>query len=430
MSSARDTAIGVIGALRDAGHTAWLAGGCVRDELLGVHPKDYDVATDATPADVRGLFRRTNEVGAAFGVVLVRQNRHTIEVTTFRREGAYSDSRRPDEVHFADAESDAQRRDFTINALFLDPFAEPGAMERARGVAGRVIDYVGGIDDLDHRVIRAVGDADARLREDHLRALRAVRFAARLGFTIDDDTAGAVRRHAQELRGVSRERIGDEIRSMLTDPTRTAAAHRLESLGLDAPTLDEPPLGPRDAHGPVILGALPQNSSYPLALAGWATDRAASRAALGPAPTNPAILADELALTPTRWRAALCLSNEERDALAGIMSVCVTLARDWASLDVPARKRLASSAPFHDASALLAVLDSDGAERIRGQIDALAADGVGLAPAPLLTGDDLLALGYHPGPDLGGALRNLYDQQLAGALKTRADAEHAARRML
>src|SRR5690348_11567666 len=170
----REDAVQIVQALRAAGHAAYFAGGCVRDLLLGMEPKDYDVATDAPPQKVRSLFRNTQAVGQAFGVILVRLGRSVVEVATFRSDGAYVDGRRPSEVRFTTAEEDARRRDFTINGLFLDPLGagtEPG-------VEGRVIDYVGGREDLRAKVIRAIGDPDARFEEDHLRLLRAVRFAA------------------------------------------------------------------------------------------------------------------------------------------------------------------------------------------------------------------------------------------------------------
>src|SRR4051794_36654535 len=155
--SDRDDALAVVRRLREAGHVAYFAGGCVRDQLLGLTPKDYDVATDATPERVRQLFPHTQAVGAAVGVILVRQRKSVIEVATFRSDGKYSDGRRPDRVVFTTAEEDAKRRDFTINGMFFDP------------VEDKVIDYVGGGKDLDQRLLRAIGDADVRFEEDHLR---------------------------------------------------------------------------------------------------------------------------------------------------------------------------------------------------------------------------------------------------------------------
>ena len=213
----REAAVSIVRQLRARGRVAYLAGGCVRDELLGLVPKDYDVATDASPDEVRRLFRRSGLVGAAFGVVLVRQSGVAVEVATFREDGPYSDQRRPDRGVCSTPEADARRRDFTINALFRDPLAEGG---------DGIIDHVGGVADLRAGVIRAVGDASARLAEDHLRGLRAVRFAARLGFEIEPVTRGAIAADAAALRGVSPERIGEEMRRMLGHPSRGRAVGR------------------------------------------------------------------------------------------------------------------------------------------------------------------------------------------------------------
>ncbi|MGL4549960.1 MAG: CCA tRNA nucleotidyltransferase, partial [Gemmataceae bacterium] len=227
--SEREFAVEVVRALQAAGHDALFAGGCVRDELLGHEPADYDVATAALPDDVIALFRRTVAVGAAFGVVEVLGPRpFKVQVATFRRDGNYSDARRPDDVVFSTAEEDAKRRDFTINGMFLDP------------LAGRVIDFVGGRADLDAKVLRAIGDPAARFREDRLRLLRAVRMAARFGLSIDPDTRAAVQRMAAAVGdGVSAERVAEEFRKMLTDPNRVRAMRLLLELGLAAAVLPE-----------------------------------------------------------------------------------------------------------------------------------------------------------------------------------------------
>ncbi len=188
-------AVRVAACLREAGHVALLAGGCVRDLLLDETPSDYDVATDATPQQVCRLFRATRMVGAQFGVVLVRKRGEWIEVATFRADGRYSDGRHPDQVTFSDAPGDARRRDFTINGMFLDP--DDCA----------VIDYVGGRDDLKAGLLRAIGDPQARFVEDHLRLLRAVRFAARMEFEIDDATLAAIKSAAGMLTDVSTARV-------------------------------------------------------------------------------------------------------------------------------------------------------------------------------------------------------------------------------
>src|SRR5947209_8570545 len=205
----REDALAVVRRLREAGHVAYFAGGCVRDLLLGKEPKDYDVATDAPPQRVRALFSNTQAVGAAFGVILVRHRRSQVEVATFRSDGTYLDGRRPEAVRFTTAAEDAQRRDFTINGLFLDP------------VADQVIDFVGGREDLKAGVIRAIGEPSARFGEDHLRMLRALRFAARFGFQIEPRTQDAIRRHAPQLVRISPERIAEELRFTL--PGRNGA---------------------------------------------------------------------------------------------------------------------------------------------------------------------------------------------------------------
>jgi tRNA nucleotidyltransferase/poly(A) polymerase len=217
-------ALEVVQQLRTAGFEALWAGGCVRDQLLGLEPKDYDVATSAKPEEIRQLFghRRTLAIGASFGVITVlgRRQQGQIEVATFRTDAAYSDGRHPDSVHFTTAEHDAERRDFTINGLFFDP------------VANEVVDYVSGREDLQRKVIRAIGDPHMRFGEDKLRMLRAVRFAAAFGFTIEPATLAAIQSMAAEVTTVSAERIGAEIRRMLLDPNRAVALELLRETTL------------------------------------------------------------------------------------------------------------------------------------------------------------------------------------------------------
>ncbi|MEC9072262.1 MAG: CCA tRNA nucleotidyltransferase, partial [Myxococcota bacterium] len=208
----------MIATLRAAGHEALWAGGCVRDLVLGREPKDYDVATSATPEEVTRCFERTVLVGAAYGVVRVLVENSDIEVATFRTDGGYSDGRRPDQVTWTTAEDDVKRRDFTINGLLGDPLSG--------GDTPHIIDHVGGLADLESGLIRAIGDPDARFKEDHLRILRAVRFAARLDFEIHEETWAAVVRHGPSLESVSAERIRDELQGMWTEG-RPAQALRL-----------------------------------------------------------------------------------------------------------------------------------------------------------------------------------------------------------
>ena len=245
--------------------------------------------------------------------------RATVEVATFRADGPYSDARRPDHVEFSSPERDAERRDFTINALFLDP-----------GAAGedRVIDFVGGRADIEHRVLRAVGDPDARLEEDHLRALRAVRFAARYGLTIDDATARAIRTHASELSGVSVERIGTEVRRMMAHASRAHAARLVHELGLEDAIFGAE-LG---AHPLRTIESLDERADAMTALAAWACDRIGASAL------------DERHARGSGWPAALNLSNEDADAFARTLGFAGTVIDAWADLPVARRKRLAASA--------------------------------------------------------------------------------------
>src|SRR4051812_33168088 len=228
----REFATDIVGKLRGEGFQALWAGGCVRDLLLGQTPADYDVPTDATPEQVMAIFRhRTIPVGASFGVVRVRHPRGSeVEVATFRSDGAYVNGRHPESVVFSSPEQDAARRDFTINGMFLDPFSD------------QVIDYVGGRADLDSGILRAIGDPRARFREDKLRLLRAVRFAARFRLTIDPATRAALREMAAEIVVVAAERIAQELRRMLVHESRSTAVDQMLETGLAAAVL--PPLVP------------------------------------------------------------------------------------------------------------------------------------------------------------------------------------------
>lgn len=434
---ARAAAAAVVRTLRDRGHEAYFAGGCVRDELLGLHPTDFDVATDATPPVVRSLFRGTHEVGEAFGVLLVPRDGCVIEVATFRAEGTYSDSRRPDSVRFSTPADDAARRDFTINALFLDPLAPPehGAGSAAPGVRGRVIDLVGGLADLRAGVLRAVGDPDARLTEDHLRALRAVRFAARLGFEIEPATASAIARHAAELRGVSRERVGQEVRRMLAHPARARAAAIMQQLGLDAAALNEPATAPAaPALQPMLpsMAALTPEAAFPVALAAWALDRHAAAGATAASPgggAGPAgLLSPEAARAViARWRGALCLSNEERACALAALEGAARLVAEFHGLGVAGQKRLAAAEWFPNAMALLVTRRPGDYAQISRRVGELAEIPPGIAPIPIMNGDDLVMLGFRPGPRFKRLLDRLYDEQLEGRLSDRARAEELLR---
>ena len=232
-NAGQDAAEAIVARLRADGHQAYFAGGCVRDLLLGREPADFDVATSARPEVVLEMFPRTFSVGAHFGVVLVADEidgeEIVTEVATFRNDGAYSDGRRPDSVRFSDsAEEDVKRRDFTVNGMLLDPLA----MRAGENINAAVLDFVGGRADLDAKLVRAIGDARVRFDEDKLRMLRAVRFAARFDFAIEERTARAIRQLAAEIRQVSRERIRDELTRMVTEGHARRAFELLDETGL------------------------------------------------------------------------------------------------------------------------------------------------------------------------------------------------------
>ncbi len=428
---ARRAATEIVGTLRSHGHTAYFAGGCVRDELLGLAPSDYDVATDATPDRVRQLYPHSDLVGACFGVVLVKLriggDSVVVEVATFRADGHYSDSRRPDAVTFSTPEEDAKRRDFTVNALFLDPSGDIGRIA-GREIRGRVIDFVSGVTDLEARTLRAVGDPDARLAEDQLRALRAVRLAAKLGLTIEPTTADAIRRNAGRLLGVSRERVGDEMRRVLGHPSRALGLSLLRDLGLERSVLmlpsgsraqdtSVPTLEP-DRHGPgLVCARIAPDASAMRALGAWTLDLGVP-------------LAEHTVNAFVRsCRAALCLSNEERDELRDTLHGLRTLldSAAWAGWSIAQRKRFASGPRFAGGLALLGAIDARNAGAIEAEVASLATTHGGLAPAALVTGDHLVESGLAPGPAFKRVLDTLYDAQLEGRITSVAEGMELAR---
>lgn len=399
-----DAALTVLKALRDAGHVAYFAGGCVRDMVLGLEPTDFDVATSAPPEAVRPLFRNTQAVGAAFGVVLVRLHGQHVEVATFRTDGSYTDGRRPDDVRYSTPREDALRRDFTINGLFFDP------------LAGEVIDFVGGRADLDARVLRAIGDPDARFKEDHLRLLRAVRFAARFDLAIEPTTAAAIKRHAPHLRRISPERVGDECRRMLVAQSRARAFALLRELAIapelfrfvecaERPTVDLLP----------HFGA-EEEVSFPLALAAIGVSEVCDP------PTASGVI-EVLRARPVGsivrgLRQSLRLSNDESLALEGILTWAGRL---LSQVDPPVsvrRRFLASTVATETRSLMRALIPAglagEAVSALLTDLDARSTEEN--APPPLVTGDDLTAAGLAPGPLFKRLLDTTYDEQLEGRL--------------
>ncbi|MHC4235073.1 MAG: CCA tRNA nucleotidyltransferase, partial [Planctomycetota bacterium] len=252
----KEAAQAIVARLRGSGHTALFAGGCVRDLAMNREPKDYDVVTDALPEHVARLFRRTEKVGAKFGVVIVRLGGQMVEVATFRTDGDYADGRHPANVRFCDPGQDARRRDFTINGMFYDPAEQ------------RIIDHVGGQEDLRCGLIRAIGDPAQRFAEDHLRMLRAVRFAARLSFEIDPATADAIRAAADRIRIISAERVRAELSMILADPTRHRGWELIHQTHLSRWLVEDSAWSDEEATDVAVrLGRLPQHCDDALALA-------------------------------------------------------------------------------------------------------------------------------------------------------------------
>jgi len=381
----------------------------VRDQLLGRTPKDYDVATSATPRQVRRLFgyRRTVAIGAAFGVITVLGPRGAgqIEVATFRCDAGYLDGRHPGHVTFSTAEEDAKRRDFTINGLFYDP------------VAGRVIDFVGGQADLARRVIRAIGDPRDRFREDKLRMLRAVRFAAEFSFSLEARTREAIRSMAPEITVVSPERIAAEMQRMLTGANRVQAVRLLVDTALAAVVLPEvAPAGasPQDELEQVlsVLGLL-ERPGFALALAALVCGRV------------DAAGAERLA---RRWR----LSNRDRERLVWLVTHHASLqgARSarWSQI-----QRLFTHEGIGDLLSLLeAKVRADGGDlaEVAWCRARLTRPREELDPPPLLTGDDLLRHGVPAGPIYRRLLDGVRDAQLDEEIHTRAEALALVERLL
>lgn len=400
--NAWDAALSVMESLRSEGYTALLAGGCVRDRLLKRDPKDYDVATQASPDRVRELFPRARLVGVKFGVVLVQRFGHEIEVATFRTDGTYSDGRRPDHVSFGDPRDDALRRDFTINGLFFDPFI------------GTVIDYVGGQADLQAQVIRTIGNPEKRFAEDHLRLLRAVRLSARLNFTIEPLTAAAISRLAPNLHSISPERVWMELEQILREPTRSEGWRLLVALGLrDHLSPDWPANAEADALATRRLNALPRVMiEAGLALAASLPDDAASRI--------------------EAMCRSLRLSNHLTDQVLWLKQNLVAAHRA-SSLELADFKQLRASQHW---SLLLELLRADlvarggdirAYELARTRGESLSRESV--APAPLITGDDLLALGITAGPELGEILSTVYRAQLNETITSREQGIALARQI-
>ncbi len=469
-----EAAVKIVKTLRDAGYEAYLAGGCVRDLLLGREPADFDVATSATPDVVLGMFERTFAVGAHFGVVLVatfgggtcgtagaelgERDFIVTEVATFRSDGVYSDGRHPDEVRYTkSAEEDVQRRDFTINGLLLDPLRlfpqglkpltaeDPDVRTEARTLPGPaelrapVIDYVGGVADLEAGVVRAIGRPERRFDEDQLRLMRAVRFAGRFGFEIEPATFAAMRKHADRIHAVSRERVRDELTKMLTEGHARRAFELLDATGLLIQVLPEiakmkgveqppqfHPEGDVWTHTLMLIEQLEAGCSLTLAWGALLHD-------VGKPPT--------FRVAPDRIRfdghvdvgvamgAEICrrfrFSNDETRQILALIENHMKFA-DAPHMRASTLKRFFRLENFpehlalHRMDCLAAHANLEIWNFVRERYEAMPEEA--MRPAPLITGRELIAAGYTPSAAFKEMLLAVEEAQLEGAITTADEA--------
>ena len=424
--TSEELARSIVLGLRSAGHQAYLVGGCVRDLLLGRPAKDFDIATDARPDRVSELFERTEQVGAHFGVVLVREGASQVEVATFRSDSSYSDGRRPDRVRFeAGPREDALRRDFTINALLLDP------------ETGEVLDFTGGREDLDRRIIRAIGDPEQRFQEDHLRLLRAVRFAARLDFAIEPATMAALQRLHGLIESVSAERVREELARILTEGGARRGFELLDETGLLGDILPEVaamkgveqppqfhPEGDVWTHTLLLLEKL-RNPTVTLAMGALLHDvgkpptfRVAERIRFDGHAAEGVRMAHEI-LTRLRF------SKEQIEQIEALVSNHMRF-KDARDMRESTLKRFLRTRDFGEHLELhrLDCLSSNGKldtyKLVLARLDELGEED--LKPKPLVTGRDLIAAGYRPGPAFGKMLAAVEDAQLEARVQNAEEA--------
>lgn len=435
MSSPKEVlALDIIRTLRSQGRQAYLVGGCVRDRLLGIVPKDYDVSTDATPEKILSYFPESQLVGAHFGVVFVSRGEAQVEVATFRSEGTYSDGRRPDKVKFESTpETDARRRDFTVNGLMEDPFS------------GHILDFVNGRSDLQSRTIRAIGAPEHRFEEDHLRMLRAVRFAARLGFKIQAETLRAIQRLAPLIVKISAERIRDELVRILTEGDARLGFELLDESNLLEYVLPEVkafqgveqppefhPEGDVWTHVMLMLGELDKPAPT-LALAVLLHDvgkpasfRVADRIRFdGHAQIGAQMTTDIMN--------RLKFSSADTEQVTSLVANHMRF-KDVKQMRLSTLKRFLCLSRFDEHLELhrLDCLASNGyKESYRFIQDKLAEfSKEELKPPKLITGRDLIDAGYRPGPDFARALEAVETAQLEGQIATREEALRLATSLL
>ena len=444
-------AIKIVRRLREAGHVAYFAGGCVRDRMRGVEPHDYDIATSATPEQVQGLFAKTVPVGAQFGVVLVLENDHQFEVATFRSDEAYVDGRRPTSVRYSSPEEDAQRRDFTINGLFFDPTAtETQSGARPGGQIGEpslpgIIDYVGGCADIERKLVRTIGEPRQRFDEDKLRMLRCVRFAANLGYEIEEKTFATVKEMAAQIHVVSAERMRDELIKIFTRPNAGRGLQLLDESGLLQQILPEVAVMKGMEQPPEFHpeGDVFTHTRLMLELMG----KAAHAPDRDPVVLAFAVLLHDVGKPPTFERGPDRIRFHEHDRIGAEIAEqilrrlrfpndeiekIVLCVREHMRMQhvqemrsaklkrILARETFAVELELHR-------LDCEASHHNLENYEFLKAKAVELPPevikpTPLLTGHDLLALGLKPGPRMGQILREVEELQLEERLQSPAEA--------
>lgn len=432
----REAATSIVRRLQKAGHTAYFAGGCVRDELLGRVPKDYDIATGATPDQVQDLFQRVTDLqGKSFGVLRVMIDDLAFEVATFRHDGTYTDGRRPESVTFATPEDDAQRRDFTVNGLFLDPISE------------KIIDFVGGQADLKAGLLRAIGDAEKRFREDHLRLFRAIRFAANLGFQIDPPTWESVCRLAPLGKELAPERVRDELIRSFTGPHPQRAFDLLVDSGLmrlwipeieEMKGVEQPPQfhpeGDVFTHVRMMVGMLKDADpilAFSVLLHDIAKPDTYTVDHTGRIRFNEheSIGARKAETILRRLR----FSNEQIEA------ICICIANHMAFKDVPhmrvstlkrflARPTMPTEIELHRIDCSSSHRDLDIYDLVKQKLEEFSNEP--LKPDPLVNGRDLQSLGMPPGREMGQILHQLMDEQLEGKFRDREAALRRAKTLL
>jgi poly(A) polymerase len=444
-------ATSIVRRLREAGHTAYFNGGCVRDMVRGVEPADIDIATTATPEQIQALFLRTIPVGVQFGVIIVVEGDHQFEVSTFRSDEAYVDGRRPTGVRFGSPEEDAQRRDFTVNGLFCDP------------LTGEIIDYVGGRSDIERKLIRCIGEPQHRFTEDKLRLLRCVRFASNLGYEIEEQTFAAVREMAGEITIVSAERIRDELIKIFTRANAGRGLELLDASGLLPVVLPEiaamkgveqpaefHPEGDVFIHTKMMLEMMTREGEAPAERDGLAARREAR-------PPDPVVLAFAVLLhdvgkPPTFERAPDRIRFNEHDRIGAEMAeqilrrlrfpndtidkvvLCVAQHMRFQFVKemrpaklkrILARETFPEELELHRIDCLSSHRNLENYEFLKQKAAEMPPEVV--KPAPLLTGNDVLALGVKPGPLVGQILREAEEAQLDERLRSREEALAFAR---